>query len=77
MRMDRRLLGPCSWIARLHGADRVKPHHVDAIMPRCGPHLEALIATAGAEARGRTAAPVKSAACLRMIQGHGGYVLRQ
>jgi hypothetical protein len=77
MRMDSRIIQPCNWIARLHGADKVKPHHVDAIMVECGKHLEALVSVAGAVARGRTSASVKSAACLRMIQGHSAYVLAQ
>jgi len=69
MKVDGRILDPCVFIARLHGAERVGSHHLEPIVS--GPVGEAIlemIATVGGAAKGRTTAPIKAAIALRMMK---------
>lgn len=77
LQQDPRVLDPCAYIARLHGCGTVQAHHAEEVLRFCGSAVADLIGKAGAVAKGRTAAPVKAAAALRMMQGHGEYVLAQ
>jgi hypothetical protein len=81
MAADPRVLDPCVYVARLHmqvrhggyvSADLARePYHI------VGPHVQALVDAAGKSVRGRSAAPIKAAAALRIMQGHGKYVIPQ
>ncbi len=77
LQQDGRLIDPCGFIARLHGRNNVEAHHTQEVLDGCGNALVDLLAEAGAVARGRTAAPIKAAAALRLMQGHRDYVLPQ
>jgi hypothetical protein len=75
--IDGRLLEPCNFIARLHGITNVQAHHAQAVLDGCGMAVLELVTKAGSVARGRTAAPIKAAAALRLMQGHGAYAIQQ
>jgi hypothetical protein len=74
---DSRILEPCTFIARLHGIGMVQAHHAEEVLAAVGPAVVDMLAVAGACAKGRTAAPIKAAAALRLVQGHKDHVLRQ
>lgn len=77
---DPRLVEPCAFIARLHltfGVKEVRPHMAREALHAVGPAVQTMLDVCGSVARGRTAAPVKAAAALRIMQGHREYVLPQ
>ena len=76
---DSRILDPCSYIARLHNKQsQVTPFHVSPVLAHVAPHVAALVKACGTVVRSRTAASIKAAAALRLMQGnHDDYVLTQ
>jgi hypothetical protein len=76
-RIDGRVLDPCSFLARIHGVPKVTAFHAERMMPTVGEAVESLLAVAGSTAKARTAAPIKAAAALRLMQGHGDHVRHQ
>jgi hypothetical protein len=75
--VDGRIVDACAYIARLHGASSVEPHHAEEIVLQCGDAVLQMLAACGTTARGRTSAAIKAAAALRIMQGHKAYVLEQ
>jgi hypothetical protein len=76
-RQDKRIVEACSFIARLHGYPAPSAAVVERVIAGCGEAVMDLVVACGKTARGRSAAPIKAAAALRIMQGHKDYVLRQ
>jgi len=75
---DRRIVDAAAFITRMaRGMGAVEAHHVRPILETFGDAILDIVTTAGSVAKGRTAAPIKAAAALRIMQGHREYVLRQ
>ena len=72
-----KVLDACSFIARMHGLRSVEPHHVQDVVSVCGPFVHKLLDVVGGSKGGRTPAPIRAAAALRMMQGHEEYVSSQ
>jgi hypothetical protein len=75
--IDGRIVDACAYIARLHGAGSVEPHHAEEIVLNCHDAILELLTACGTTAKGRTSAAIKAAAALRLMQGHKAYVLDQ
>jgi hypothetical protein len=71
---DRRIVDPCAYICRLHGVGSVEPHYAQEVLTECGSAISEIVATCGHSAKGRTAAPIKAAVALLLMEWHrGGY----
>jgi hypothetical protein len=79
--VDGRILDPCSFLTRMHmgarGGRYVSTGLVQEVLEHVGPHLTRLVAAHGACAPRRSAAPIKAAAALRMMQGHSEHAAAQ
>lgn len=77
LKLDGRIVDVCNFIARVHGASAGKPHEVQEVVRVVGPAVYDLLDAAPVSAKGRTTAPIKAAAALRIMQGHRDHVLKQ
>lgn len=69
-----KVIDACAFIARMHGLRSVEPHHIQDVVSVCGPFIHKLLHVVGGAKSGRSPAPIRAAAALRMMQCHEDYV---
>jgi hypothetical protein len=79
---DRRIVDPCAYICRLHNNfGSVEPHQAKDVLLNVGPAISEVVAACGHTAKGRTAAAIKAAVALLLMEWHRsphkGYILDQ
>lgn len=70
LHQDRRIVDACAYICRLHGASSVEPHHAHEVLAECGSAISSVVAACGHAAKGRSAAPIKAAVALHLMEWH-------
>ena len=70
---DRRIVDPCAYICRLHNNfGSVEPHQAKDVLLNVGPAISEVVAACGHTAKGQTAAAIKAAVALLLMEWHRG-----